>query len=377
MKKRIISCALIAALSLTGLAGCSAPAPSGSASGSDTTTVGIIMTGSAKDSGYNEAVNDAATNLKKDKNLSILTAEQVPETNAVTDTMQQMVDQGASIIFATSYGYYKYALAFAKKNPKVTVLHQGGYLDGKFPSNFGTYWGAAYEPVSLGGMAAGKATKTNKLGFVYAFPIAQSIANIDAFALGAQSVNKNAKVYLENTSNWCDPVKQKQAVNALSSEGVDVFSQHQDCQTTVIQTAKDKGAKVVGYHYDASKLAGSAWLTGSAWNWTPVMTKIIATIRAGKFKGSVYNANWLGTFANNDNPLQLASFGSSVSSSTKSLITAEKKKLSQKGTSVFTGPIYCQNGKVLVKAGHVATYDEINNIGCLVKGVVGSLPSAN
>jgi simple sugar transport system substrate-binding protein/basic membrane protein A len=359
------------------LSACTAPAPEGQSSGGKKDmTVGVIMIGSSHDAGYNEAVADAANNLKKVNGVRVITAEQIPETNAVTDTMQQMADQGAKVIFATSYGYFKYALEFAKKHPNIVVLHQGGYQDGAFPSNFGTYWGAAYEPVSLGGMAAGKATKTNKLGFVYAFPISQSIANIDAFQLGAASVNPQVKTYLVNTSNWCDPVKQKEAVNALSSQGVDVFSQHQDCQTTVIQTAKDKGAKVVGYHYDAAKLAGDSWLTGSAWNWTPVMKDIVKTVSEGKFKGSQYNANWIGTFANGDNPLELASFGPSVDKATQDEILAKKKDLSKKGSGIFTGPIYCQDGTELVKNGVVASYQDINNFSCLVKGVVGTLPAA-
>lgn len=372
-KALCIACAF--AISGITLSGCAAPTPEGEG-GKNATTVGIVMTGSSHDAGYNEAVADAAAQVKKMDGVSVITAEQVPETNAVTDTMQQMADQGAKIIFATSYGYFKYALEFAKKHPDVTVLHQGGFLDGQFPDNFGTYWGAAYEPVALGGMAAGKATKTNKLGFVYAFPIAQSIANINAFQLGAAMSNPQAQTYLVNTSNWCDPVKQKEAVNALSSEGVDVFSQHQDCQTTVIQTAKEKSAKVVGYHYDASKLAGNSWLTGSAWNWTPVMKSIIDTVRNGSFKGSKYNDNWLGTFANGDNPLELASFGSSVTKDTQQAILNEKDKLSKKGTSIFTGPIYCQDGTELVKDGQTATYEDVNNFSCLVKGVVGTLPKS-
>ena len=136
------------------------------------------------------------------------------------------------------------------------VLHQGGFEKDKFSAELRHLLGSGFEPVSLGGMAAGGLTKTNKLGFVYAFPISQTIANIDAFELGARSVNPKAQTYLVNTSNWCDPLKQKEAAAALLSEGVDVLSQHQDCQITVIQTAKAAGKYVVGYHYDA-EVAGS------------------------------------------------------------------------------------------------------------------------
>ena len=340
-------------------------------------TVGFIMVGSEKDYGYNEAVYDGSQAVAKDMpNVKVITADNVPESNAVTQTMDSMVSKGAKVIFASSYGYFSYAEKFAVAHPDVIVLHQGGFQKDAFPPNFGTYWGQAFEPVSLGGMAAGGTTKTNKLGYVYAFPIPQTIANIDAFELGALSVNPKAQTYLVNTSNWCDPVKQSQAAAALLSQGVDVLTQHQDCQGTVINAAKKAGKYVVGYHYDAESLDPSGWLTGSAWDWSPIYEKIITAAAGGTFKGSPYNANWVGDFAHDDNPLTLASIGSSVSADLKAKITAEEAALKQPGASVFKGPITCQDGTVLYAAGVTPTYDQINSINCLVKGVVGTLPKS-
>jgi basic membrane protein A and related proteins len=336
------------------------------------TTVGFITVGENTDEGYNEAVYVASQEVKSALHLTVLTAANVPETQQVTTVMQQMVDQGAKIIFATSYGYQQYAYAFAASHPKVLVLHQGGtYTGKKFPANLGTYFGEAYDPVSLGGMAAGAATKTNKLGFVYAFPIPQTVDNVDAFELGALLTNPKAKTYTVATSEWCDPLKQKSAATALLSEGVDVLTQHQDCQSTVIEAAKQAGAKVVGYHYDAESLDPSGWLTGSEWNWAPLYESIIKTATAGKFTGSEYNANFIGTFASGNNPLQLAPFGPSVKSATKAKILTAEKGLKAGGT-IFKGPIYCNNGKVLVPAGQSATPAAINQFTCFVKGVVAS-----
>ena len=371
----------VAALALTlSACGSSSKKASGTSSGSSSgapTTVGFIMVGSNKDAGYNEAVYDGSQTLGKDMpEVKVITADNVPETNAVTQTMQSMVNNGAKIIFATSYGYYSYALAFAQAHPTITVLHQGGYDAGTFPANFGTYWGKAYEPVSLGGMAAGAATKSNKLGFVYAFPINQTITNIDAFELGAQLTNPSAQTILVNTSNWCDPIKQKEAAAALLGQGADVLTQHQDCQGTVVQAAKAAGAKVVGYHYDAKSLDPDGWLTGSAWNWAPVYEAITKSALGGTFTGGPYNTNFIGSFAAGNNPLQLASFGSSVDTATQAKITAAETALKQPGSSIFKGPIYCQDGSLLVKAGVVPTDAEVQAFSCLVKGVVGSLPKS-
>jgi basic membrane protein A len=378
--------ALAVAALVAVLAACSTPSSSTSTStagaaaatsASSSLTVGFIMVGSHSDYGYNQAVYVASQTLATDMpSVKVITADNIPENTSVTQTMQAMVDSGAKVIFATSYGYYPYALAFAKAHPSIIVLHQGGYLATAFPANFGTYWGEAYEPVSLGGMAAGGLTKTNKLGFVYAFPISQTIANIDAFELGALSVNPKAQTYIVNTSNWCDPLKQKEAASALLSQGVDVLTQHQDCQSTVIEAAKAAGKYVVGYHYDAESLDPSGWLTGSAWNLAPMYESITKTIMSGTFTGSKYNANFVGAFADHDNPLTLAPFGSSVPSSLQSKIMTEEKYLDTAGSSVFKGPISCQNGKPLVAAGQVMTYAQINSLSCLVKGVVGTLPAS-
>ena len=377
--RKILGVVGASAVSMIGLASCGTSNTASSAttaSSAPATTVGFIMVGSRNDYGYNQAVYVASQEVAKEMgNVKVLTADNIPENDSVTQTMQAMVNNGAKIIFATSYGYFPYAEKFAVSHPSITILHQGGYLTGKFPANFGTYWGEAFEPVSLGGMAAGSVTKTNKLGYVYAFPIPQTIQNIDAFELGALSVNPNAKTYVVNTSNWCDPLKQKGAATALLSQGVDVLTQHQDCQATVIEAAKQANAYVVGYHYDASSLDPSGWLTGSVWDWAPVYSAIIKTVLSGHFAGSIYNANWVGTFATNNNPLTLAPFGPAVTSSTQTKILAEEAKL-KAGTSVFAGPIYCQDGSVLVPAGVTPTYAQINNFACLVKGVVGSLPQS-
>src|SRR6266446_1763023 len=152
--------------------------------------------------------------------------------------MEDMVAKGAKIIFATSYGHKDPGLKVAAAHPDVVVVSQGNFVDGKMPANFGTYFGTVYEPVYLAGIAAGKATKSNKLGYVYAFPIPQTIANINAFELGARSVNPAAQTFVVNTSSWCDPAKQAEAAKSLISQGVDVLTQHQDCTATVTKAAE-------------------------------------------------------------------------------------------------------------------------------------------
>lgn len=338
--------------------------------------VGFIFVGPKDDYGYNQAAYEGSQAVAKAfPDLKVLTAENVPEDDNATRVMESMISQGAKIIFATSYGHLDPALKVAAAHPDVVVVQQGNIATGAIPANFGTYFGTVYEPVYLAGIAAGKATKTNKLGYVYAFPISQSIDNIDAFQLGAQSVNPQAKTYVVNTSNWCDPGKQAEAANSLLSQGVDVITQHQDCTATVIKTAEAKGAFTVGYHADAETLAPKGWLTGSEWNWGPLYTDIVKTTVAGSFVGSKYNANYRVGLKTGDNPFVQSPFGPSVSADTKAAIDAAKTRIAATDGSPFKGPVMDQDGKVIFPDGMVPDYAAIENLKVFVNGIVGKLPT--
>jgi basic membrane protein A len=260
------------------------------------------------------------------------------------------------------------------------VVQQGNLIatSTAIPKNMGTYFGTVYEPVYLAGIAAGKATKTNKLGYVYAFPISQSIDNIDAFELGAQSVNPAAKTSVVNTSAWCDPGKQTLAASSLLSQGVDVITQHQDCTSTIIKATEAAGKYSVGYHADASSLAPKGWLTGSEWNWGPLYTDIVKTVLAGSFTGSKYNANYRVGYKTGDNPFVQSKFGPSVSDDTKALIATAKTALGQPDGSPFKGPVMDQSGKVIpgFEAGKVPDYATIESLTTFVQGIVGQIPKS-
>ena len=376
---------LASALALA-LAGCASATDSGSDTGAGsgssaspgkgTSAVGFIMVGPKDDFGYNQAVYEGSEAVKKAyPDLKILTAENIPEDDTAATTMEQMIDKGAKLIFATSYGHLDAALKVAAEHPDVVVVQQGNTIaaDKKIADNEGTYFGTVYEPMYLAGIAAGASTKTNKLGYVYAFPIPQTIANINAFERGAQSVNPKAETITVSTSSWCDPGKQQAAADSLLSQHVDVLTQHQDCTSTVIKAAESAGAMTVGYHADASSLAPKGWLTGAVWNWGPVYTDIVKTVLAGDFVGSKYNANYRVGYKTGTNPFVLAPYGPDVSDATKAKIEAAQAFLATPGGSPFVGPVEDQDGTVKIKDGVVPTYAENDAMSFFVKGVIGKL----
>lgn len=382
--RRIVAVAGIALALVTaacssndGGTGSGSDAAAAGAPGKDAKKVGFIFVGPKDDFGYNQAAYQGSEAVKKAfPDVEVLQAENVPEDDSATKIMEDMIAKGAKVIFATSYGHLDPALKVAAAHPDVAVIQQGNFIKDTIAPNVGTYFGTVYEPVYLAGIAAGKATKSGKLGYVYAFPIPQTLANINAFTLGAQKVRPDVQVYAVNTSNWCDPAKQAEAAKSLLGQGVDVLTQHQDCTATITRAAEAAGAMVVGYHADASSLAPKGWVAGSEWKWDDLYVDIVKTARSGSFTGSKYNANFRVGYQTGANPFVQSKFGSMVDEATKKLIETEKARISKDG-SPFTGPVLTQDGKTLFAAGVTPDYAKVEELNTVfVKGIVGSIPKS-
>ncbi len=299
-KLPLVGAALAAALLIAGCssssgsesptaAASSAPAASGAASeapagegapGTGGSAIGFIFVGPKTDYGYNQAAYEGSQEVAAAfPDMEVLTQENVPEDDNAYRVMEGMIERGAKIIFATSYGHLQAAQKIAETYPDVVVVQQGNYIadPAAILPNIGTYFGTVFEPVYLAGIAAGKATKTNKLGYIYAFPIPQTVNNINAFELGAQSVNPAAETYVVSRRAGATHRSRRLPSTACSLRGVDVITQHQDCTDTIIKATEEAGAFTVGYHADASALAPNGWLTGSQWNWGPLYKDIVQT----------------------------------------------------------------------------------------------------
>jgi basic membrane protein A and related proteins len=313
----------VAALVLVGLTACggSSGGSSGSSSsgGGGKTKVGFLYVGTVDDGGYNQAAYQGELAVKKMTNVETVKAENVPENAEAERVMEQMIAQGATIIFPTSFGHLDPAMKVAAKHPNVTFIHEGGL---KSSTNVGTFFGTIWQTEYLAGMAAGAATKTNKLGFVVAFPISQTLLNINAFQVGARSVNPSVTTTVVFTGNWCDPAKNAEATKSLQSQGIDVITQHQDCPVPVIQAAEKAGLMSVGYHVDDQKFAPNGWLTAAVWDWTKLFPDLVNQVLGKSYKPSVARF-WL-----KDGVVDLAPFGSKVTKETQDKIAAAKTKMS-------------------------------------------------
>ncbi|KKM12842.1 membrane protein [Clostridiales bacterium PH28_bin88] len=326
--------------------------------------VGFVYVGPVGDAGWTWAHDQGRQYLEKElPYVQTMYYESVPEGADAERVMTEMVEKGAKVIFATSYGFMDYMLNVAKKYPDVTFLHNSGY---KTDKNMGTYFGRMYQPRYLSGIVAGKMTKSNVIGYVAAFPIPEVVRGINAFTLGVRSVNPNAKVKVVWTSTWFDPPKEKDAAMSLLEVGADVIAQHQDTPGPQ-QAAEEKGAFAIGYNSDMRKFAPKANLTSPVWNWGPYYVRTVKAVKEGTWKSEEY---W-GPMS--DGIVDLGPYSDLVPEEVKKLVDAKKQEILSGKWDVFWGPIKDQTGAVKVAEGQKMTDAEMLSFDWFVEGVEGTI----
>jgi basic membrane protein A and related proteins len=324
--------------------------------------VGAIYVGSVNDYGYNRAMKDGLEEMKRAiPGLKLIEAENVPETAESERVMEGMIQQGARLIFATSFGHQQFAFNLAKAHPDVYFEHAGGWMQAP---NFGNFFGATQTAWYAMGVAAGKMTKTNTLGFVVGVPIGYAIGNVNAFQLGAHSVNPKVQTRVVVTGGWADKAKEAAAANALIDQDADVVTMHVDSPATIIQIAESRGAMSIGFQsIEAKQLAPKGWITGLGFSWGGFMTDTAKSVMAGTFKGGMVRQGL-------ESMLVTAPFGASVPDDVKELANAAAGKI-KSGYNPFTGPIKDNRGEIRIAAGETWGNDKMGKFDWYAEGVIG------
>ena len=325
--------------------------------------VGAIYIGSVNDYGYNRSMKDGLEEMKRNiPGLKLIEAENVPETAESERVMENMIQQGAKLIFPTSFGHMDFALNVARRHRDVFFYHPGGY---KVEQNFGNFFGktqTAWYPI---GIAAGRMTKTNKLGFVVGQPIGYALGNVNAFQLGARSANPKVQTIVVVTNSWSDKAKEAAAANALLDQGCDVLAMHVDSPAVIIQAAEARGAMSIGFQStEARRLAPNGWITGLGFTWGKFMTEVANSVINGTFKPGFVRQGI------DEGMMAVAPFGPAVPPDVRKQVLEAVDKLA-KGFNPFTGPIKDNEGIVRIKEGEVWGNDKMGNFDWYAEGIIG------
>jgi basic membrane protein A and related proteins len=333
-------------------------------------TIGIVYVGPRDDFGWNQAHAVAIKALKTLPGVTAVEAENVTETDACAKSMESMVNlDGANIVLGTSFGYFDpFMVDLAKKYAKVEFRHAAPLWNAaKHPKNLGSYFGYLNQAHYVDGVAAGLSTKSNKLGFVAAKPIASVLSNINSFMLGAKKTNPNAIVQVIFTGDWSLPVREAEAVNALIDAGCDVITCHVDGPKVVVETAEKRGAKTCGHNSNQGPLAAKGFITGAEYKWETIYKGYATNLAAGKPLPNMVAGGYEGDMVQN------SPFGAGASDAARKAATAAIADLRAK-KPIYVGPLKDnKTGKVVIDKSYDNLDPYLDQMNYLLEGVVGSI----
>ena len=330
--------------------------------------IAFAYLGPAGDHGWTYAHDEARKAVEKTFGDKIQTSfvENVPESADAERVFRDMATQGNKLIFGTSFGYMEPMLKVAADFPDVKFEHATGF---KQSANLRSYDSRSYMSAYLVGIIAGKMSKSNVIGVVGSIPVPEVIRNIDAYTLGARSVNPKIKTKVVWVNSWFDPPKETEAAQSLINGGADVLLQNTD-STAVLQTAEKNKKFAFGWDSDMSKFAPNAHLASAVINWTPYYTKAIKDVLEGTWKGNT--ATWWGV---KEGANDVVAISDQVPAEVKDLVAKAKAGMVDGSFEIWKGPIEDNAGKPMLKKDEVGDDKFLGGLNAYVKGVEGKVPS--
>ena len=378
MKKLIAL--LLALVMVLGLVACGGTTEPAGTAGNDADSaadfkVGAIYINSKNDTaGYTFAHHNGITTAMKalgmDPETQLVIQDEIPEDKEqVLTAIDNLVGEGAQIIFGISFGYIDAMEEAAAEYPEVIFSHGTGYKSNE--TNFNNYFGRAYQARYLAGIAAGlKSLETgnNNIGYVAAYgtEYAETASGINGFALGALAVNPNATVHVKTLGAWADEVNESAyAKELIESFGCGVITQHCDSAQPQI-AAENAGVFGCGYNSDMTADAPKAHLTAAIWNWNvyyqTAIEAAMACESADQFVTKMGSPAYYGGLA--EGFVDVSPLSENCAEGTDKAIAAVKELIISGEWDVFSGiklNISYADGEVTVEQVEAALVDNAGN----------------
>lgn len=354
MKKMLVSLATVASFAISGAAFAQEPLK-----------VGFIYIGPPGDFGWTYQHDEARKEMEAALGDKIVTSylENVPEGADAERSIERLARAGNKLIFTTSFGYMDPTIKVAKKYPDVKFEHATGY---KTSENVSAYNARFYEGRYVQGQIAAKLSENGVAGFIGSVPVPEVVQAINAFMIGAQSVNPDFKVKVIWANSWFDPGKEADAAKALIDQGVDIITQHTD-STAPIQVAAERGIKAFGQASDMIKFGPETQLTATVYHWAPYYIERAQAAIDGTWQSQ-------NTFKGMDSGLVAMAPLTNMPDDVKAMAEDTIKKLTSGELKPFVGPLNKQDGSVWLKEGEAAGDDAIVSMNFYVQGIDDQLP---
>ncbi len=337
----------------------------GTAQAEEKLKVGFVYIGPTGEFGWTHQHDQARIKLEKALGDKITTTyvERVPENADAARAIEALAEAGNKLIFTTSYGYMDPTIEVAKKFPDVKFEHASGF---KTADNVSAYNGRFYEGSYVEGQIAAKLSKNGVAGFIGSMPVPDVIQAINAFEIGAQSVNPDFKVKVVWVNSWFDPAKEADAAKTRMDQGVDILTQY-TYSSAPVEAAAKRGVKTFGQASDMIKFGPETQLTATIDDWSPYYIERTKAVLDSTWKSqSAFDGM-------NTGMVTMAPL-TNMPDDVKAMAEETIKKLTSGDLKPFTGPLKKQDGSEWLKEGETADDAAITGMDFYVQGVDGTVP---
>ncbi|MFV0529788.1 MAG: BMP family ABC transporter substrate-binding protein [Lachnospiraceae bacterium] len=280
----------------------------------------------------------------------IINKYNVPDDSEAATAFRELAEEGCQIIFSTSHGHEDYLLEVAEEYPDITFCHFNGTKAADSGlANVHNFFGEISQVRYLSGVVAGLTTKSNKIGYVAAMDYAEVNNGLDAYYLGAKSVNPEIEVVATYLNSWYDPAFESQATQSLIDNGCDVISHHAD-STAGAMVSEKNGAYYISYNSDMSSVAPKAVLTSVRWDTSSYLIMAVQAVLDGK--QDEIPVDYLGTLEDGMvylDPIHYDLLDDATAQAVKSAVEADTEAFKSDTKEVFVGPMKDIDGTTVLE----------------------------
>lgn len=300
--------------------------------------------------------------------VEVSIAERVRDGAEAEQAIRDLAAKGNKLIFSTSPGFERASIKVAGEFPDVKFELAYGL---ETTENLRPYTAKAFECAYLAGVIAGKTTRSRILGFVASVPNPEVLRDINAFTLGAQSVESTVKTKVAWVNSWFDPAKEGLAAQRLINDGADVLMQSTH-STAVLQTAEANGKHAFGWGSDMSVFAPRAHLASCTLDWGAYYKRAVREVIDGKW--TPLGTAWWGT---KEGQVAIVGIGDAVPADVRDRVEQLSTGIKSGSFSVFSGPLLDNAGQLRLPVGRLADQGWLSMMAFFVKGVEGEVPARN
>ena len=277
----------------------------------------------------------------------------------IDSLLEEAIASGCNLIFTTTPTFVQASVKAAIAHPETRILSCSLNTSHRY---IRTYYSRMHEAKFLMGAIAGAMAENNRLTYIADYPIYGSIANINAFALGAKMINPRAKVYLEwSTMKDVDIEEKIRETGSSCISGRDMV-------------IPEEASRFFGiYHMEGEYTRNLAM---PLYHWGKFYEQLIRTIMDGKWK---YDENPSATKAINYWWGMSAGVIDVICSQhlpigTKRLVELLKATICLEQFNPFSGILYSQTGIVVDNPERVLLPEEIMTMDWLAENIIGTIP---